>query len=205
MTSMPMSFENWKRDLESENELVRWEAADQLPDDYDPEEAVAFLGRALEDENELVRTCAADTLGFLDTEAARLALRRSLKTESSPYVLRYVGRSLGMIATPDDLALLASMLIDEETNGYFKRGCAVGLIEFAMTRAFSAITNSCQLPEESWKERSTAFGELTDVVEMLLEKVSASVQLAKLRKGIEASASESDHIAKLLSTANPSD
>lgn len=153
-----MNFEEWKKLLSSSEPGERSDAAEVLPDDGERREVAGLLLEALHDEDYLVRACAAETLGQIDLDEVRSALRSVLETEANALASGYIASSLGEIGELSDLKLLVDKSSSDAVSCWVKLHCAQGIAAIAVDHAAESMIEVVSGPD--WKLRSHAFKHL---------------------------------------------
>jgi HEAT repeat protein len=191
-----MTFDEWRSLISSPDAADRSHAANNLPDGEITPDVFLLLSRALEDEDALVRTCAVDSLGVINNEQARTALRTAFATETDSLTRSYIVDSLGFIGELRDLKLLVDNVLKEETDQRVSLTSAEAIAALALNYAEKTIADQCSV--EDWKQRASAFARLKHFVELLKSKMDNAVEIAKARKGKEESTLEREHIENIL-------
>lgn len=191
-----MKLDRWKKLISSDNPANRSHAADILPDGKKFGEVTTLLIKALHDEDALVRTCAADTLGLINSNRVRIALRTAYARETDDLVRNYIADSLGFVGTLSDLRMLVDEALSLKGSRTASLGRADAIAALALNHSATEIIRACRV--RSWKRRAGGFARLKYLVALLIDKIDLAVKVAKARKGREGGALERDHISNIL-------
>lgn len=192
-----MDFASWKNMLSSSETLERSDAADSLPDDGEFTEIVQLLIGALHDADDLVRASAAETLGCLDSDDVRSALREALRTETDELPRGYVASSLGAMGHLPDLKLLVDEARSSDITAWRKLHCAQGIAILSLDYAIRTIVDIIKDPKLDLG--GPAFGHLDIILDALTSGKTTILDIAEQTQGHETSRIEKDNVLTVLS------
>ena len=192
-----MNFERWKTLMESPETLDRVDAADVLPDGDITAEVKTMLLNALNDQEELVRACASGTLGSIDDDEVRQALRAALREEVDNVAKGFIASSLGAIGHLEDITLLVEESARTDVTGsYVRLHCAQAIVTLALRHSMAEIVSGSN--SENPELRGVALARLVTVVELLSQNLNKSLALVRAPKNNEVSGFEKEYIGRIL-------